>query len=638
MSDAAITAVALELDGLAAGEQFLDTSLPSAAPAPVPAIDQDKLETYKRMFAEARETTLDARRRSQVDFDYYDNKQWTSEEIAVLRKRKQPEIWINRIAPAVNGVLGVLEQGQTDPRAYPRTQDDQDAAEVATDSLRYSAERARWQRVKLAAAKDFLIGGTGAVIVEVDEDGDPTPRQIQWEEFFYDPHSRRADYSDARYMGIAKWMYVDAVKQTFGLTGDIDIQGMSTGGQSLAIDDGDEDKPRTMWGDQKRKRVLVVDMYHLEAGEWMNCVFHGGEVLVSERSPYNDERGRPANPIVAQSCYVDRENQRYGIVRAMVPIQDEINMRRSKLLHMVNSRQIRVSVGAFPEVEASVARAEAARPDGVIPMGYEPVQNVDMAAGQAQLLAESKAEIERMGPNPGILGRSGADQSGRAQLIRQQAGLVELQPALGGIEDLELRVYRQMWARIKQFWTDPKWVRVTDDIGAPKFLQVNEPVMGPPQVVMGPNGIPTIQPTVTYQNRPAEMDMDIIIDATPDTANVQAEQFAELVKLAGIYGPQEVPFEDLLEASALPKKRQLIEKRKERTEKAAQDQQGNPALQLEVAERTANIENKQSATELNKAKTLQTQSETVLKAVDTGHKHGQDAAAGQQDGRQPPQG
>lgn len=600
MGESAYTAVAREADGLVAGEMFQATSQPAVvAPEPVP---QEKLETYKRMFAHAREHTIDARRRSQVDFDYYDNKQWTSAEIAVLRKRKQPEIWVNRIAPAVNGVLGVLEQGQGDPRGLPRNNNDQGASEIATDSLRYAADKARWPRIKIAGAKDYLIGGTAAIIVEVNDELDPWPRRIRWEEFFYDPHSREADYSDARYMGIAKWMYADQVAEAFKvqLTKE-DIRSLP------ALDETDEDKPstaegtKTAWGDWKAMRVLVVEMYH-QSGGWKRCVFYGGGVLAYGDSPYIDEKKLPTNPIQAQACFVDRDNQRYGIVRAMVPIQDEINMRRSKLLHMVNSRQIR-QVEPDADGDRDIVRREAARPDGVLPFGWEALPTADMAAGQAQLLQESKSEIERMGPNPAVLGRSGGSESGRSKLVDQQAGLLELTPALGGIDELELRVYRAMWERIRQFWQDPKVIRVTDDVGAPKFLTVNEPVMGPPQVVMGPQG-PVIQPTIAgYKNRPAEMDMDIIIDSAPDTANLQQEQFEELVRLAGVYGPQEVPFDDLLEASSLPKKRQLLEKRQARR-KEQQGQQGpNPVQEAMIR---ADLDNKAADTELKQAKAFQT--------------------------------
>ncbi len=553
-----------------------------------------ELATLKRLYREARDNTDKARKQADLCQDYYDNKQWTSEQIKVLRKRKQPEIWINRIAPAVNGILGVLEQGESDPRAFPRNTPDQAAAEIATDSLRYAAENARWGRVKLAAAKTYLVTGIGAVIVEVDDERDPVVRMIRHGEFIYDPHSRDPDFEDARFMGVAKWMYIDILKQTYP---DADIDASAIQPEGLQWDD--EDKPQDVWTDSKRNRVLVAELYVNEQG-WQRVVFWGGGVLEEGPSPYLDEKKRPANPIVAQSCFVDRDNARYGIVPAMVPIQDEINMRRSRLLHLANSRQVRITDITGPEQDADVIREEAARPDGVLPAGVEPAMTGDLQAAQVQLLQESKSELERMGPNPAVLGQGNADASGRAQLVRQQAGLTELTPALGGIEDLELRVYRQMWARIRQFWDEPRMVRVTDEIGAAKFMMVNEPVTGPPQIVQGPDGVPMIQPTVTYQNRPAEMDMDILIDAVPDTANIQQEQFAELVKLAGIYGPAEVPFEDLLEASNLPKKRQLIEKRQTRAQEAQQGQQPQQAMQQAAFE--AELAGKQAKAQLDAKK------------------------------------
>jgi hypothetical protein len=581
-----------------------------------------ELDQAKRWFTEARDLTQEARRRSDQCFDYYDNRQLSSDYVKALRKRRQPEIWINRIAPSVNGILGVMEQGQTDPRAFPRNEEDTDSSEVATDALRYAAENARWNRTKAMLAKDYLIGGIAATIVEVDAKNDPMPRRIRWGEFFYDPHSRDYDFEDARFMGIAKWMYVDEVRSIFPqqeepavvdeATGEIitpariirdevSIDSLTSNGQ---MDWDDEDKPNGGfggWGDRKLKRVLVAEMYYRERDGWHRCVFYGGGILEEGPSAYLDEDGNPSNPIVAQSANVDRDNMRYGIVTAMIPVQDEVNMRRSKLLNLVNSRQVMVTDPGNFMTDLETVRREAARPDGVLPPGVSPAPTADMAAGQAQLLAEAKSELERFGPAPGVLGRQSADSSGRAQLVRQQAGLVELAPVLAGMEDLELRVYRQTWARIRQFWNEPKFVRVTDDVGAAKFLQVNEPIMGPPQVGMDPQtGMPVIQPQVVgWKNRPADMDMDIIIDATPDTATIQQEQFAELAKLAATYGPQEVPFDDLLKASMLPKKRELIEQREARKKEAAEAQ--GPGQQAQQAMFKAELENKTADTEQKRA-------------------------------------
>lgn len=568
----------------------------SAAPVMPAAVTQDGLERYKRMFSQARDATTEQRRQNAVCVDYFHDKQWTSDEIKVLKRRKQPQIWVNRIKPAVNGVLGVIEQGASDPRAYPRNQDDENSAEIATDSLRYAADKARWQRTKLKGAKDYLLTGTVACIVEVNEEGDPDPRRVRWQEFFADPHSQEDDYSDARYMGVAKWMYVDEAKALAPQGMVIDLDTLGTGVSIAGMDQDDEDKPSS-WGDRKGKRVMVVEMYHKVGEVWHYCLFWGGGVLRAGPSDYLNERGEPSNPIEAQSATVDRDNLRWGMVRTMIPLQDEKNMQRSKRLHLLNSRRVRqVDLNADQNIQ--LVRDEAARPDGVIPFGYEVADNLPAAMGHAALEADGTGELERMGPNPAVLGRDASSASGRSHLVRQQAGLTELTPDLGGLEDWELRVYRQMWARIRQYWTEPKMVRVTDDIGAPKFLQVNEPVIVGQDLVMGPDGMPTWQPRIEYRNRPAEIDVDIIIDSTPDTATLQAEQFTELLKLAQIYGPQEVPFDDVLKLSAMPRKRELMEARKERAEQA-QGQQPNP---MQQAAFQAELENKGADTEAKRAK------------------------------------
>lgn len=563
----------------------------------IAAVPQDGLERYKKWFAQARDATTEQRRQNAVCVDYFHDKQWTSDEIKVLKRRKQPQIWVNRIKPAVNGVLGVIEQGASDPRAYPRNMDDENSAEIATDSLRFAADKARWARTKLRGAKDYLLTGTAACVVEINEQGDPFPRRIRWQEFFWDPHSQEDDFSDARYMGVAKWMYVDEARRLAPLGMTVDLESLGGGATIAGIDADDEDKPSS-WGDRKGKRVMVVEMYHQVGQVWHRCLFWGGGVFDDGPSFYVNERGEPDNPIVAQSATVDRDNLRWGMVRTMIPLQDEKNMQRSKRLHLLNSRRVR-QVDLNADMNLQLVRDEAARPDGVIPFGYEVADNLPAAMGHAALEADGTGELERMGPNPAVLGREGSSASGRSHLVRQQAGLTELTPDLGGLEDWELRVFIQMWARIRQAWTDQKTIRVTDDIGAPKFLQVNEPVVVGEELVMGPDGMPVMQPVIEYKNRPAEIDVDIIIDSTPDTATLQAEQFTELLKLAQMYGPQEVPFDDVLKLSAMPRKREVMEARKERQEQAQGAQQPNP---MQQAMFQAEIENKGADTEAKRAR------------------------------------
>lgn len=565
------------------------------------------LDYYKRTFAEARDLLQDARKEAQIDDDYYNGFQWTAEERRILRDRKQPDHVFNRIRPAINGTLGVLKQGATDPRAYGRNPQDEDSAEVASKTLRYIADYNDFDDKRIAGAKDYLVAGTVSAMVGVDESGRVTFELGRWEEFFYDPRSRKPDFSDARYLGFAKWMYADQVIALGAMREEVEAAVSAFDGVDESFSDRPEDA-RGNWIDKKHSRLMVVEIYHREQ-EWMRCLFYAGGIIEQGPSPYIEkDRGpeRRVCPIVAQSCYIDRENNRYGIVRDMRGPQDEINKRRSKLLNLLNNRQVQANNEIALNTDAEEVRREASKPDGVLPPGWQPVSLTDMTAGQFNLLGEAKGEIERMGPNPAVLAREGENASGRNNLIRQKAGMTEQAIIFGGIEYWERRVYRAFWNRARQFWKAPDYIRVSDDEGAPEYIGINQPKMGPAQVVMGPDGMPTIQPTILgYENALAELDVDIMLDTVPDTANLAMEQFQELADLArsGVAIPPQI----LLEASSLPKKRELLEKMKAMDEANAPMQQ----MQQQIAQIMAKLEMDQRQADIDK-----TRSETAENVVD----------------------
>ena len=330
---------------------------------------------------------------------------------------------------------------------------------------------------------------------------------------------------------------------------------------------------------------MVFEMYKRKGADWYKCVFVSGGILEEGPSPFLDSKtGRPKCPILAQSAYVDMENRRYGAVADMVGPQDAINKARSKAVHLLNVAKLRVDPGTQ---DIDQVRREWAKPDGIIEAREGQVEELgdrNLAPGHLQLLQDAKEEMRRQSPTPGIVGR-GAGQSGRAILAEQQAGLTEQAPLLAQFDDWTLRCYRAFWDCIKQFWNEPKWIRVTDDEMAPRFVGLNvpqpmvDPMTGQPQV-----DPMTGQPAMQMQNAPAEMDVDIVIDSTPDTAVIQEEQFQRLTELVQAGMP--IPPAVLLEASSLPKKRLLIDKLRQAQEAQAQQAQGapNPAEQAVHAE------------------------------------------------------
>lgn len=530
----------------------------------------------------------DARIASQAAQDYYDGKQWTDDERRTLESRGQPALVFNHCKPAVNAIIGIVERGKTDPKAWGRTPKDQDAAEVATDSLRYCADITRLQSKKREALKDLLVWGISACVVQRNEQGDMEVTRIKPEEYFYDPYSRDPDFYDATYDGIAKWMdeqdvialYPDKEKE---IAASIDL--------TPAVNETFKDRPNRAWSwaDRKTRRVMVFEMYHRKGADWHKCVFVANAILEAGPSEYLDSHGRPKKCTIAQSAYVTRDNVRYGVIRDMIGPQDAINKARSKAVHILNVGKLRVDPGAM---DVDDIRREWAKPDGILQLREGQVEELgdkQFAQAHLELLRDAKEEMRRQSPTPGIVGRGGASQSGRAILAEQQAGMTEQSPILAAFDDWTLRVYRAIWEGIKQFWTAPKFIRVTDDENAPRFILMNaiDPTTGQP--LMDPQ---TGQPMPP--NKPAEMDVDIIIDSTPDTAAIQEEQFQKLAELvqAGIPIPPDV----LIEASSLPKKRLLLDK----MQQAQQNQQQQPtAAAIEEQKAQVQLQSKQAMAQID---------------------------------------
>jgi len=563
----------------------------------------DYLEELKRKFARAQDLCELARQDWNIDQDYYDGAQWTDDEIRALNARKQPALVFNHVKPAINSIIGIVERGKTDPKAWGRTPKDTDSAEVATDCLRYVADISRFQSIRSASLKDMLIQGVCCATVEIDQDKEIKINKARPEAFFYDPFSRSPEFEDARFLGLANWMdeadaidaYPDKEKE---ISESINLSGMMPNDTYM-----DRPKDSWAWADSKTRRLFVIEMWHKHRGEWWHTVFVANAILVSEKSQYLDAKGRPACNLIAQSAYVDRDNRRYGQVRDMRGPQDAINKGRSKAVHLLNVAKLRVDPGV---IDVDAVRAEYAKPDGIIEARegqIEQLHGQELVPAHIELLRDAKAEMQRQSPTPGIVGRQSAGQSGRAILAEQQAGMTEQSPLLGRFEDWTLRVYRCVWSTIKQYWTDQQYIRVTDDENAPKYIMMNEPALqmdpnNPGHPVVGPDGKPVVDPNVPPRNSPAQMDVDIIIDSSPDVANLAEEQFQKLAELIQAGVP--IPPDALIEASSLPKKRLILDK----MEKAKEAQQGQPgpeqaAMQAETAKAQVQVQSKQTMAQID---------------------------------------
>lgn len=481
---------------------------------------------------------------------YYHGSQWTAEEIAVLKKRKQPVVTSNRIERKINAVIGLTERLRQDPKAYPRTPSHEQGAELATAVLRFVLDDNEWKAKSPDCARNAAIDGIGGIEYDLGQgdEGDPDLEIhiVDPDTFFYDPRSFRPGFADARYMGTAKWIDVQQAQELVPEKAEL-ISGLIESGADLSTT-SDREK---VWINVNEKRLRMVDHWYIEGGKWRWCLYVANTELMSGDSPFIDEKGKTFPKYRMFSASVDHDGDRYGLVRNLKSQQDEINMRRSKALHILNSRRLIVNKGAVADIEKT--RREWARPDGVVEVnpggkaGDQIIVDNQQAdfAGQLKFLEESKSEIENFGPNPALIGQGLEDSSGRAISLLQQAGIAELGPYLIAYKQWKIRVYRDIWNIVQRYWQSERWIRVTDDDGVAQFLSINKlqvDQFGRPAMV----------------NAIGSLDVDIILDEGPDAVNMMADNYTALQTLGPAFA-QEYP-ELVIELSPLAgslKKRML---------------------------------------------------------------------------------
>lgn len=474
-------------------------------------------------FEEAEEATQEARSRSERDRDYYDGKQWTSEEVATLKARGQPAIAFNVIKSRVEFLLGLEKQQRRDPKAYYRNDPDQPAADAFTAGLRYAADSADFPAKRSRAWKNMVVEGYGGVELYAAPDAIDYALKINvipWDRIVYDPHSAQEDFSDARYLGQVLWMDLEEAVEKYGEQARAILENTLTEGSRAG--ETYDDRPKwSIWSDPKRKRVRVVSLWHKEAGRWQWCEFTKAGELSYGESPYQTKDGESLCPLILESAHIDRENNRYGEVRHLVDPQDEVNKRRSKALHQSVSRGVVADHGAVEDVGKT--RKELARPDFYVEVmpgaKFEVVDGIQLAAGQAALLNDAMSYIAQAGPNSALLGKGTEDQSGRAIEAQQAGGMVEMGDLLDALRRFDQRVFQMLANMMQQFWTAERWIRVTDDELSPQAVGLNV-------AEVDEYGNP-----VGQQNAVAEMDVDVIIADAENVIAMQGETYQAFMQV-----------------------------------------------------------------------------------------------------------
>lgn len=576
-------------------------------------------------------TSDDARMLAEKCRDYYDNKQWTPEEQEVFRRRKQPIIVNNRVKPVVDTLKGMEISGRTDPKAFARTPKHERDADAATDAVRYVQDRARFDSTSSEVYENLLIEGLAGVDVVWNSDKKRIDINfIPFDRAIVDPYDRTKQCTQCRYTGYVTWMDRDQVEAMWpDSAGQLESEMKQwSAGSTQTFDD----RPR--WFDTRRDRVMVIEMYFMHAQKWHRAVFTKGVFLEKpEVSAYRDQDGLPCNPQLFVSPNIDREGHRYGFVASKLSMQDAINKRESKATDLLNRRQTFSKKGAIDDttefkkqMNDSGGHVEFPPGPGEFGKDFGLIPNEQLVGPQLTMYENAINAFDAI-TRGGLAPENETNLSGRAIRALQQGRNMEVTPLRECYHQFLVRVATAIWERIRQFWKEETWIRVTDDESNVRFVGLNRnktvrdqiyEQMGkiPQEIAQNPELQAKLDEEVLDENgqpipmnQVTSLDVDIFLEEVPDVLTLQQEIFEMLVELAS--ARPEVPFELIIESSPLPArtKAKLLQK----PEKSIEQQKAEDmAKNIEMAAAQAKIGKDTAAATKDQAAAEQTQRENQL--------------------------
>lgn len=550
------------------------------------------------------------RREADRAADYYDGNQLSPETVEKLKDRGQPPLIANLIKPTIDTVLGMEAKTRTDWRVRPEDDEecDDDLAEALSLKLKHAEIESRADRAVSDAYAAQCKAGLGWVEVAREHDPFKCPYRVKYvhrREIFWDWRAEQPDLSDARYLVRRRWLelehaialmpqYATLFRMTTGGWAGFDplLEQDSRLVQSWEIE-RDTRIAAVDWRDIQRMRICLYEIWYrkwvrgyimtLPNGTTMEVDFNnprhneaivagiakvkqatfqkvrlawytGPHFLYDVPSPYKHNQF----PYVPFFGYrEDLTNVPYGMIRAMISPQDEINARKSKMLWSLNSRRVVTDSDAV--IDHNKAADEVARPDAYIILNAnrKPTSQFrvdtggELAAQQFQAMQEGKQEIaEASGIHKTMMGQQSGATSGLAINSLVEQGL----NTLAEIND-NYRYARRL-------------------VGEMLFELVKQNLMqGPSRVIVGEGKnkkvITLNQPAIDEQtgqpftlNDVAKVKAKVVLDDIPSTPTYRMQQLQMLTEITKSLPPQLQGFvvDFVIEATDMPKRHELAER------------------------------------------------------------------------------
>lgn len=577
--------------------------------------------------------------------DYYDGNQISAEQAEKLRNRTQPAIISNLIKPTIDTVLGMEAKTRTD--FVVRPEDDDECEDDMAQALSVKLNKAEKESRADTAVSDAYAAQCKAGLgwVEVAREFDPFKcpyrvRYIHRREIRWDWKAELADLSDARYLIRDRWLeldqaigmfptYATLLRMTSCAWSTFDpINEKDTGLiQSFNLE-RDTRMNQADWRDIGREKVRVSEIWYrkwvrkhvmiLPNGTAIEVDFNnprhsaailaglvevrmatfqkvrlawyvGPHFLYDIPSPYTHNYF----PYVPFFGYrEDLTNAPYGLVRAMISPQDEVNARKSKMLWALNSRRTITDEDAVKD--HNKAAKEVARPDAYIILSkdrkptskFSVEPGAELAAQQFQVMQESKQEIaESSGIHKTMMGQQSGATSGLAINSLVEQGLNTLAKINDNYRFARRLVGELLFELVKEDLAK-RPAKVTLGQGKQKKM-----------IVLGQRALDPNTGEWVVLNDVRKVKAKVVLDEVPSTPTFRMQQLQMLTEITKSLPPnlQAFVIDFVVEATDFPARFELADRLRAATGiKSDEEQEAAAQAQAQTLQQQQDLQQKQA--------------------------------------------
>jgi hypothetical protein len=520
------------------------------------------------------------------DVGFYLGNQWSLDQLKYLNSERRNSFTFNKSRKTINMVSGYLSANEHMSVVIPRENSNPETAEQLTELLRQVMEHTGYRTMQ-KARHGSLISGVSWVSPWIDYRSDYVNGRIEmhldnWNDVIWDPFSYRLDLEDCTFVARRKYLSKDVIKSLVpGCEREVDAMGYGNRDEKftyepyarqwglqelLAYNEYWKQRYKKGWilvdkqtgeqkpwrGDKKRLDMMQRFFPNLAVIEgYTKCIEYN--IIVENRLLYSGEDpwGLGEYPFVPfysvfEPSYDLFQWKIQSLQRLLRDSQEEYNMRKSKLLDIVDSQ---IGVG-WKAKSGAVSNPKALFQSGqgkvvFFNPGFElsDAEKIDTPSIPESLFAlqdSFDADIKDFVD----LGALGSDQTDRMSAVlfkmKQSMAIMQLGPIVDNFREAQKLLSRKVLKMIQKY-TPEKVERLIKQTPTPEF----------------------------YNGTFLDYDIDIVEALMTDTQKQQAFLQAWTMKMGGT----QVPDEMLWELSPFPIQKKFMEQIKVQSEAAQAQQQ-----------------------------------------------------------------